>query len=272
MLEEPSPPPAATAPRRGRRAIAAAVATGLALMIDAFAIEPRWLEVTAHGDGALTVAHLSDLHITGEGALERRVLDAVSAASPDLIVITGDSVTDGRFDAAPVTRTLSALVAQRPRLGVFAVPGNHEDWVGPGALEAIRAAGVTLLDDRSVTLEGGRLALHGLSRARPGQVQTPGLDIVLCHYPAVLPLVARADVELVLVGHTHGGQVRLPLVGALALPFDSGGFDAGWFERAGTRMYVSRGVGTSILPIRFLCRPEVAIHRLALPPEPAGSR
>jgi predicted MPP superfamily phosphohydrolase len=144
--------------------------------------------------------------------------------------------------------------------------------VGPQALEAVRAAGVTVLDDRSASLEGGRLALHGLSRARPGQVATAGLDIVLCHYPAVLPLVAGPGVELVLAGHTHGGQVRLPFVGALALPFDSGGYDAGWFERGPTRLFVSRGVGTSILPIRFACRPEVAVHRLDLPPVAAGSR
>jgi len=84
----------------------------------------------------------------------------------------------------------------------------------------------------------------------------------------VLDWAADAGFDLVLAGHTHGGQVRLPGIGAPWLPFDSAGLDAGWFERRGTRLYVSRGIGTSILPIRFLCRPELAVFEIHLPPAP----
>lgn len=270
----PSEPP----PRRRWPAVVVLVVL-VALGVYAVVLEPRWLEVTEHGAGSLTLLHLSDLHVAADGARERAVLEVVDRVRPDVVVITGDTVTDGAFHPAPLGEVLGALVARRPRLGVFAVPGNHEDWVGPEAVEAIRAAGVEVLVDRTVALEGGRLVLHGLALGRgAGAVgaPTPAFDVVLCHYPAVLPRVARPGLELVLAGHTHGGQVRLPLVGALVLPFESGPYDAGWFEHGGTRLFVSRGVGTSLLPLRFLCRPEVAVHRLDLAPSagdaPAGSR
>jgi predicted MPP superfamily phosphohydrolase len=256
------------------RAAAVVLALGVLLAAWGFVVEPRWIELTEHrvgaGAPAVTVMHLSDLHVTGAGGNERRVLALVDEVRPDLVVLTGDTVTDGRFDPAPVHDFLAALVAKRPPLGVYACPGNHEDWAGPGALAAHRAAGVVVLEDQVVTLLDGRLALHGLARwhgAAPAGAPTPAFDLVLCHYPAALPRVARPGLELVLAGHSHGGQVRLPFVGALIVPFETGPYDAGWFEHGATRLFVSRGVGTSILPVRFNCRPEVAVHRLDLAPQ-----
>lgn len=275
---EPTEPPTNGSSRTARRVGLALLALAALLSVYAVFVEPRWLDVTHHvarpaaDDVAptLTVVHLSDLHVTRFGEHERRVLALVDEVDPDLVVITGDCVTDGAFDADAVRRFHAALVAQRPRLGVFACPGNHEDWTGPPALEALRASGVEVLEDRVVRLEDGRLALHGLAGPRGAGVAgqpTDAVDVVLCHYPAVLPRVAAPGLELVLAGHTHGGQVRLPLVGALVLPFESGPYDAGWFSHGSTRLFVSRGVGTSILPVRFACRPEVAVHRIALSPD-----
>ena len=113
---------------------------------------------------------------------------------------------------------------------------------------------------------GGRLVLHGASSAQaPLPQASPGFDVVLCHYPVVLPAAAKQGHELVLTGHSHGGQVRLPFYGALWLPFDCGPYQQGWFESGQTRMYVSRGVGTSVAPIRFLCSAELTLLRLRLP-------
>lgn len=245
-------------------------------------IEPNWLEVTHHAVGAgggpaLTIVHLTDLHVAQLGRRERRVLEVIDEARPDLVVITGDTVTDSHRveDLGVVREFLTALVARRPRLGVFACPGNHEDWTGPAALEALRAAGVEVLEDRVVRLEGGRLALHGLAGPRGVGVAarpTEAFDVVLCHYPAVLPRVAAPGLELVLAGHSHGGQVRVPFVGALALPDRVGPYVAGWYERDGTRLYVSRGVGMSLLPVRFACRPEIAVHRVVLAPHAGDAR
>lgn len=267
-------PPDPEKRRRPPRAAAALLGIGVLLACWGLVVEPHWIELTEHRVGArppvLTIMHLSDLHVTGAGSNERRVLELADEVRPDLIVITGDTVTDGEFDPAPARAFLEALVARRPALGVYACPGNHEDWAGPGALAAQRAAGVIVLEDATVTLLDGRLALHGLAAGRgAGAVgaPTPAYDVVLCHYPAVLPRIARPGLELVLAGHSHGGQVRLPFVGALILPFETRPYDAGWFEHGATRLFVSRGVGTSLLPVRFGCRPEVAIHRLDLAPD-----
>lgn len=256
------------------RAAAVVLAAGALLACWGFVVEPNWLELTEHEVGAgppvLTIMHLSDLHITGEGRNERRILEHVDEVRPDLIVITGDTIADPRFDAAPVRAFLEALVAKRPPLGVYACPGNHEDWAGPRGLAVHREAGVVVLEDQTVTLLDGRLVLHGLATQYPvGAVGAPTVayDLVLCHYPTVLPRLARPGVELVLAGHSHGGQVRLPFVGSMIVPYETGPYDAGWFAHGSTRLFVSRGVGTSLLPVRFGCRPEVAVHRVDLAPD-----
>lgn len=282
----PSPPGRFTAPRGRVRAccalLAALTAVAPAVGLWAWLVEPGRLEVTHHDvrssapvTSTITVVHLTDVHVAGDvhdpGSIEGRALAAVVAARPDLVVITGDTV-DGHgtdeLDAPAVTAFLRAVADLRPPLGTWAVRGNHELWSGDAADRCYADAGVPLLDDETRPLLGGRLVLHGLNDGHPPPrpLATPGFDLVLCHYPAVLPRVAYAGVELVLVGHSHGGQVNLPGGRPLWLPYECGGFVAGWFEHErGTRMYVSRGVGTSILPLRFLSRPEVAVFRVGLP-------
>lgn len=280
------PPPPARRATRGRCAVLAAlVGVCPASALWSWLVEPYRLEVTHHtvvsaaavvsaAPRAVRLVHLTDLHVRGdvhdEGSLEARTVAAVREARPDLVVITGDAVTGHgpeELDAPRVTALLRALAELRPPLGTFAVRGNHELWAGEAADRCYADAGVPLLDDASVPLLDGRLVLHGLNDGHPPPrpLATPGHDVVLCHYPAVLPRVAWPGVELVLVGHSHGGQVVLPGGRPLWLPYECGGYVAGWYEHArGTRMYVSRGVGTSLLPIRFLCRPEVAVLTLEL--------
>jgi predicted MPP superfamily phosphohydrolase len=238
-------------------------------LIDAFLVEPYWIEVTRHevgqGPDAITLLHLTDQHLSSRGRREGRVLEIVSEVKPDLIVITGDSVAPD-YDPQELRAFLSEL---RAPLGVWACPGNWEEWTDGGAYEIYRAAGIRMLRDESATLLNGRLALVGLNTPEARRVISPAADfrLVLCHYPVVLPSAAQTQADLVLAGHTHGGQVRLPLWGAIWLPFDSGDYEAGWYAEGSTRMYVSRGVGTSIYPARFFCRPEVAVIRLRLPPQ-----
>ena len=136
--------------------------------------------------------------------------------------------------------------------------------MGTSVYECYSDAGIHLLDDRATILEESGIELLGVSSAIApisprGRVS---FRIALCHYPAILPAASKQNVDLILAGHTHGGQVRMPFIGALYTPFDSGGYEAGWYQEGESRMYVSRGVGTSILPVRFLCRPEVALHRV----------
>jgi hypothetical protein len=233
-----------------------------------FVIEPRWLEVTEHhieGDIAapLRIALVSDLHTTGFGFIESSVVDAIADAKPDLILLAGDLVhqSGGR---EPVERFLGAL-PDAP-LGIWLAPGNWEYWrLGRSTKEfydpgkgrwlvntstAVRAD-VTLvgLDDDLAGKPDPTAALAGVERP---------FAIALLHSPSgVAPLLGRVD--LVLGGHTHGGQARIPFDGPIILPPGDGGYDRGWYEKKGTRVFITRGVGMSVLPARFWCRPEVAL-------------
>lgn len=248
-------------------ALLGALALGYAALI-----EPGWIEVTHHrvalaGFGKeLKIAHLTDLHIREWGRREQKLLRLLEEEKPDLIVITGDTSSPGVTDEVRA-QLLSKL---RAPLGVYATRGNWELWAPMEDEEGLyRKAGIQVLLNGSqkvadsVWLVGLDDALAGepdLSQAFTGL--PPGAPCVaLFHSPAIAgELGGRCPVAL--TGHTHGGQVRLPGVGALWLPPGSGPYEAGWYDVKGTRMYVSRGLGNSILDVRFLCRPELAIITL----------
>jgi uncharacterized protein len=233
-----------------------------------FWIEPYWIEVTHHSIPAqlgtpIKIAHLTDIHTSGIGRRERRMLQLVEAEQPDLIVITGDSINI-TSDYPGLRDVLTQLHAP---LGVWVVRGNHEDWWPvKDEQEFYESAGANLLLNSSREVRAGVWIvgfddLYGGSpdadRAFAG-VPDSVYKIALFHSPTFFEKVAgRCDIAL--AGHTHGGQVRLPFIGPVWLPPFSGNFVKGWFEQRGTRMYVSRGVGTSIVDVRFLSRPEIAI-------------
>lgn len=241
---------------------------GFAVAVDGFWVEPYRIEVTHSSVQApltapLKIAHLSDLHSSGLGRRERQLLGLLDAEQPDIIVITGDTVTRGNHydNIRPI---LSRLRAPH---GVWLVRGN---WENDYPLHNERAfysqLGVHFLLNEARPIRSD-IWLAGLDDSSSG---TPNLDAALSavpqgvyviaafHSPAFFDSIA-GHVPLVLAGHTHGGQVRLPLVPVFWLPQGSGRFLEGWYAERGSRMYVSRGIGTSFLPIRFLCLPELAI-------------
>ena len=258
----------------------------LLLFVYITVVEPNWLEVTRHEawfqtlppefDG-LVIAHLSDLHIVQYGRREHRVLTLLSEAKPGLIVITGDFLSKGS-NPATIQRFLRDLGPLRTPFGVWAVLGTHEhtDWAVKG--EEARRQFFADTDTTLLVNDGGRigrgldtLTLIGvddpytghdkLGEAMKGLQRTP-FAILLTHSPEIFRKADLARFDLVLAGHTHGGQVRLPLIGSLWLPEGSEEYEAGWFSGVNAKMYVSRGVGTSILPVRFLSRPEIALITL----------
>lgn len=254
-------------PRRSRIALLLSLLVVLGVAIDAFWIEPYWIVVTHHEvraplTPALKIAHLSDLHTFGIGRRERALLEILDREKPDLIVVTGDTLADrGTYTA--VAEMLRRL---RAPLGVWLVRGNWENQrpLRNSEEEFYRAAGVQFL------LNTGRLVHPGVwlaglddpstrtpdARAALKDAPAGAYKIVAFHAPAYFDRVAgRCD--LVLAGHTHGGQIRPPLVPPFWLPRGSGRFLEGWYEERGSRMYVSRGLGTSTIYARFLCRPEV---------------
>ncbi len=263
----------------------------LAAAVWSFVIEPGWVRLRPvtiaterwpAGETPLRIAVLGDLHV-GAPHIDLAKLDEVvaqvNAQRPDLVVLLGDYVIHGvpfgRFvEPAATARSLAAL---RSRHGTFAVLGNHDWWYdGPGIRRAFEAQGIVVLDDevRALDLSDGRLWLAGLSDDTTRQPDARGTlravpedepVIVLAHDPVVFfDVPPRAVVTL--AAHMHGGQVYLPWVGALITPGRAPRrFAHGHIREGGKHLYVTAGLGTSILPLRFNMPPEIVILTLSAP-------
>lgn len=215
----------------------------------------------------LRIAFLTDIHhsrLVHADDVSRAVTLAL-AARPDLIVLGGDYVTFGdRAFVGPVAELLAPLTAPH---GVFAILGNHDDDRDMPAALAHRGFGV-LKDQRTeIAVRGEPLVLAGIRfwTRRPADLArvlkgAHGTTLLLAHDPRRLTEAAALGVPAVLSGHTHGGQVVIPGVGALAkarFPVI-----AGLGQRENTRIFVSRGIGTVYVPVRINCPPEVALVTL----------
>ena len=260
--------------------LAAGVAAGVVLGYAAV-IEPRLVQLTrprVHVRGlppaleGLRIGLLSDLHagrLTARGTL-RRAVELLMAARPDVIALTGDFADRRSEDYTPAFRALAPL---RAPLGVYAVPGNHDHAVGidgwyramrasPHILDATNRYHVRSVGDVCVCIAG----VDDLEEGTP-ELVLPGPEerdftLLLAHNPDTAERARRGydAVDLVVSGHTHGGQVRLPGVGAVERKSEY--FDAGLQRTPWTQVYTSRGVGSTLLPVRFGARPEVAVLEL----------
>jgi predicted MPP superfamily phosphohydrolase len=224
----------------------------------------------------LTIAVVSDLH-TGAPHVDAeklaRVVSLVNQRRPDLVVLLGDFIVHGVIGGRRVEPEVTAARLQplRAPLGVFAVLGNHDWWYdGPRVARALRAAGIVVLDEEAVRLRhrGHPLWLVGLAdfdtRTPDPARATSAVPlaepiIALTHSPDVFPLVP-ARVAITLAGHTHGGQVYIPLVGRPIVPSRYGQrYAIGHIEEGGRHLFVTSGIATSIIPVRFLVPPEIVM-------------
>ena len=230
----------------------------------------------AAGLDGLRIVHVSDLHV---GPLAHApsllaALDDATALAPDLVCVTGDLV-DSRF--ADLERWMPHLARLRARYGVFAILGNHDGDAGRERVAAAvaRHSGWRLLRDEVVALDlpGGRLHVAGLED-RPLRVARQALPellarlpaeapaVLMVHHPALFDLAAGAA-PLVLAGHTHGGQVAVPGLPRLnPARFTMTRFDAGTFERDGSVLHVSRGLGVSGQRLRIAVPREITVATL----------
>ncbi len=246
-----------------------------ALALDAFVIEPDNVQVNhyvihAAVQAPLKIADLSDLHTRGMGRPERKVLAILAKEKPDVILITGDTLADPFGNYAACMKVYKQLSALNPPLGVWVVRGNWE-VIRPirHEREFYREARVNLLVNQNHELRPDvwLIGLDDASEGRPNWAEAMqgvpdnAYKIAMFHSPIFFEVIA-GKVNLALAGHTHGGQVRIPFVKPTWLPAGSGPYLEGWYEEKNSRMYVNRGVGMSNIPIRFLCRPEVAIITL----------
>jgi predicted MPP superfamily phosphohydrolase len=223
------------------------------------------------GSPPIRILLLSDLHVAGPDmppSRLTRILDRAAALDPDLLLVAGDFVSDRKS----ATRTygfaeaVAPLGRLHPRLGTFAVLGNHDHWrSAPEARRALAVAGVRLLDNEAV--RAGPLALGGIDDAFTGHEDVAatvqamrrldGAKLLLSHSPDPFPDLPD-DISLMLAGHTHCGQVRLPLIGAVSTMSRYGERYACGLVREGHKtLIVSAGLGTSILPLRIGAPPDM---------------
>ena len=250
--------------------------------------EAQWVECTEHDvpiEGlpaaleGFRILHLSDLHLgtlsLGGRALDRAVAWA-EAREPHLAAITGDLVTR-RGGKGKLEELLACL---RPAHGVYAILGNHDvddardPFTRPTDLSDLHAVGTALLrdDEATFTVAGARVQVVGVDptaykegRSRPAERVDPSaeLRILLCHYPDVVDRLPSGAFQLVLSGHLHGGQICLPTPwGKVRVKELRATYGEGMFETAAGALYVSRGLGTTFVPFRFLARPEVTMLTL----------
>ena len=237
---------------------------------DRFAVndERIWLDALPSAFHGLRVVQISDIH-HGLFLPKEWLSEAVRQANrlnPDIIALTGDFVTYSRRNIEPAAELLGRL---RARYGVFAVLGNHDFRVDPDAITlALRRQRIDVLRNRHVTLWFGGESMYlagvddygygaDLRRAMRG-VPRDAATVLLAHNPRVIHLASRNNVSLVLSGHTHGGQVNLPILGTVyGRSPERLRFKIGWDRMGTTQIYVSRGIGTIVLPWRLRCPAEI---------------
>ncbi|MEO8679195.1 MAG: metallophosphoesterase [Vicinamibacterales bacterium] len=276
-------------PKNSRIRRAVAVAALLAVLLGgwAFWLEPASLtvvedELTLHWPSGqpLRIAVLVDLHVgspfNGMAKL-RGTVARTNAAKPDLVCILGDLVIQGVLGGTfvPPEDIAAELSRLRAPAGVVAVLGNHDGWLDHDRVQrALETNRIPVIEETAVRLAtpAGPVWVAGISDLWTGRHDVPAAlaavaddgapVLLLTHNPDVFPLVP-ARVTLTLAGHTHGGQVRFPFVGAPIVPSQFGQrFVAGHVVEAGRHLFVATGIGTSILPVRFRVPPAVSLLTL----------
>lgn len=252
-----------------------------ALTVSEFQMESGKIPAECSG---FRIAQISDLHNAEFGAGNGELLALLEDAEPNLIALTGDLADSRHTDLQVCLDFAQKAVEIAP---VFYVPGNHEARIAdyPQLKEGLEAAGVQVLENRAVRMEGegGFLAVAGVSdpsfssdpehtgaaswmeeALESLELPGDGFTVLLAHRPELFDLYAASGADLVLSGHAHGGQIRLPLVGGLVAPGQGlfPKYDGGLYRQGDTQMVVSRGLGNSIFPLRVCNRPELVVVEL----------
>jgi predicted MPP superfamily phosphohydrolase len=223
------------------------------------AVETTMLRVTKlrHGSGACRFVHFSDFHYKGDADYAAEVVRTINGLAPDFVCFTGDLIEEERFAASALNfvRQISAPV--------YGAPGNHDYQSGvpfSDFADAFAATGGEWLANGTAVLPEHDLELVGFARGGEQAFKAPqaSRQILLLHYPQVAHGLSR-KFFLILSGHSHGGQIRLPFVGAIVLPKGVGQYDYGYYETPSGPLYVNAGIGTWRIPFRWNCRPEITL-------------
>ena len=228
---------------------------------DVCLIEPHRVRVkqfTANTNGKCRFVQFSDLHYRGDANYAAEMVRTINSLKPDFVCFTGDLIEHSEY-LAEALRVIRGI-----EVPVYGSPGNHDYWSGAPFADygrAFRQTGGDWLVDRSVVLPQHGLEIHGMGWVgihafRPAIAER---RILLSHYPAMTDTLGR-KFDLILAGHSHGGQIRLPFYGPLIIPAGVGRYDLGHFTTPNGPLYVNSGIGTlSTIPLRWNCPPEITL-------------
>lgn len=228
-------------------------------------IEPTWLKVrhvVLSKAPTVKVIFFTDLHYKGDPKYLQKVVATINRMPADFVCFGGDIAEEQRFFGEAL-RGIAAI--NKP---VYGVPGNHDYWshiAFETVAESFRATGGEWLCDTNVIVHNGTVAIIGMTgngAAVPAVPDKVLKQILLVHYPDWVNGTTGRNFDLILAGHTHGGQVCLPFVGPVLTWIDGQSYQSGLSRGSAGPLYVGAGVGTFLLPVRFFCRPEVVVIEL----------
>jgi len=257
---------------------AAALAAGYAVGVERYLFQVNRYEIPLARlpkafDG-FTIAQITDLHygFLMPMAVVRHVLSLVGGIGTDMVVGTGDYVHE-RNSTRQIEAVWPELARLRAPFGVWSVLGNHDHWADTTrSLEWLAETGQGVRH-RSVAIEKGGAQIW-IGGSGDYYEDVLGIDeafreappdeckVLLSHNPDAVDTPYRTEIDLVMSGHTHGGQVVVPFLGAPVLPVRNKRYSSGLVTTPGTRVFISRGIGWALLPVRFNCPPEIAVLQL----------
>jgi predicted MPP superfamily phosphohydrolase len=255
-------------PRLSRRKFIAValLATPGVVAADTTWIEPTWLKVRhiriGNGKPEHRFVHFSDIHHKGDCDYLKAVVNRVNLLAPDFVCFTGDVIEEGKY----LDEALKHLADIKAPM--FGVPGNHDYWSSV-SFEPIQkcfnaTGGAWLLDQQRKVSTESKVNIVGITCTGGNQVKLP-LDsslknILLMHYPAWVKKLGGQKFDLMLAGHSHGGQVRIPFFGPVVVPYAVDEYDLGLFQTPQGPLYVNPGIGYIYkYNFRFNCRPEITV-------------
>ena len=245
---------------------------GRLLQLNAYTIPVPRLPVEFSG---FTIAHITDVHLGPlvSKAFVQKVVALANSTHPDLTVCTGDYVNERRNGSRQIDTVWPILARLKARYGVYSVLGNHDHWADfKRSRYWLDQTGQNLRHKSvKITHNGAHIWLGGAGDYYEDRLEIDTAfqnipddqcKILLTHNPDAIDQFFRTKINLAIAGHTHGGQIRLPFIGAPVLPVHNKNYASGYIKSAKTNIFISRGIGWAILPVRLNCPPEVAVLHL----------
>ncbi len=274
--------------------IFAASGTAVSGRLYAEFIEPKWTDIIHHtisdplipkGFSGITIAQFSDTHLGFQYSLDdlKKTIDLLNETIPEIVIFTGD-LMDKPNEYSQAEDTIKILKEIKAPLGKFAVFGNH-DHGGNGTSfyqDIMEKSGFTLLKNKNIAIplgNGDVIHIAGIDEPMLGTpdwkdtmhaIPADGFNILLSHAPDLADRTREYPISLQLSGHSHGGQIQIPLLGPFITPPFAQKYTEGLYEIGSMMLYVNRGLGTTRLPLRFLSRPELTYFTLAAKESQAG--